>query len=124
MTEAEKSAARKRRIRTRVQAFIAACTILLVVLPLVLDALKIALSPEQFAVVSVAVVAITQAATLVTRVMNLPAVNDFIERFVPWMAADFPQLGSAPTAEIEAETEADVVVEDVDATQIIPRISS
>lgn len=114
MTEAEKDAARKRRIRTRVQAFVSACAVLLVVLPLVMDALEIALSPEQFAAVSVAVVAITQGATAVTRIMNLPAVNDFIERFMPWMAADFPQVGSAPTAETEPE--------DLDATQVIPRI--
>ncbi|MFY1620029.1 hypothetical protein [Micromonospora sp. WMMD736] len=79
--------ARRRRIRTAFQAFVSACTVLLVIVPIAMVELEGALPANMYAYLTGAAAAVVAGATLVTRVMALPAVNAFIDRFVPWLSA-------------------------------------
>jgi hypothetical protein len=80
--------ARRRRIRTRFQAFVSACTVLVVIVPLILEQLDGKVPAHVYAYLAGAAVAITQGAAIVTRVMNTPAVSNFIDKYIPWLSAD------------------------------------
>ncbi|MFC3504441.1 hypothetical protein ACFOOK_26215 [Micromonospora krabiensis] len=78
----------RKRIRTAFQAFVSACAVLLVVLPIVMIEMDGVLPDKMYAYLGAAVAAITAVASLVTRLMTVPAVKDFIDRFAPWLAAE------------------------------------
>lgn len=78
----------RRRIRTRVQAGLAACTVLLVVVPVILSTLEQAVPPAVYAALVACAAAITTGATLVTRIMAMPAVAEWIDRYAPWLSAN------------------------------------
>ncbi|MFD6636780.1 hypothetical protein ACFWDN_13295 [Micromonospora chalcea] len=84
----EKRDVRRRAIRTRFQAFLAACSVLLVAVPVALDAVEVALPPRVYAVLAGAALVITQVAGTITKVMALPAVKQFIDRFAPWLSTE------------------------------------
>lgn len=85
--------ARRRRIRTAFQSGLSACTVLLVIVPLVLHYLETAVPPKVYAVLAGGAAAIVTGATVATRVMTHPAVVQWIDRFLPWLSAD-PEVGS------------------------------
>jgi hypothetical protein len=84
---AARTDARRRSIRTAVQALVSAASVLLVVVPIVLSTLQHNLSAEQYTALAGIAASITAGATLVTRVMALPAVTEFIDTYVPWLSA-------------------------------------
>ncbi|MEU7570342.1 hypothetical protein [Micromonospora sp. NPDC049240] len=84
----EKRDARRRAVRTRFQAFLAACSVLLVAVPVALDAVGEALPPKVYAVLAGAALVITQVAGTITRIMALPAVRSFIDQYLPWLSAE------------------------------------
>ena len=79
--------ARRRRIRTAVQSAVAACAVLLVIVPVVLSILEQSLPPRAFAALAAIALAITTVATVVTRVMTHPAVTKWIDTYAPWLSA-------------------------------------
>lgn len=80
--------ARRRRIRTRFQAFVGSCSVLLVVVPLVMELLDERVPPVAYGYLAAASLLITQAASVVTRIMTAPAVNSFIDAHIPWLSSD------------------------------------
>lgn len=86
--ELAKRDARRRRIRTRFQAFVASCSVLLVIVPLIMEQLDGKVPAHVYGYLAGAALAITQGAAIVTRVMNTPAVNAFIDKYIPWLSAD------------------------------------
>lgn len=99
---------KRRAIRTRVQAAIAACTILLIVVPMVLGAVQGAVSPAVFGVLAGAAGLITALASVVVRVMSLPTVVAVIDKYFPWMSAAEPasvdELPAEPTTSMESDS--------------------
>jgi hypothetical protein len=81
---------RRRTIRTAVQAALSAAGVLLVVIPVVLQAAEESLTASQYAALAGVAAAITAVATLLTRVMALPAVIGFIDMYLPWLSAQEP----------------------------------
>jgi hypothetical protein len=75
---------------TRFQAFVAASGVLLVAVPVALQQLDGNIPPHLYAVLATAALAITTIAGVVTRVMALPAVAQFIGTYLPWLAAGTP----------------------------------
>lgn len=86
--ELAKRDARRRRIRTRFQAFVSACSVLLVIVPLIMEQLEGSVPAHVYGYLAAAALAITQGAAIVTRIMNTPAVNNFIDKYIPWLSAD------------------------------------
>lgn len=82
--------ARRRRIRTAVQAAVAACTVLLGVVPIVLGILQQALPARGYAALAAAALTITTVATLVTRIMTHPLVTRWIDTYLPWLSSTPP----------------------------------
>jgi hypothetical protein len=80
--------ARRRRIRTRVQAFVSACAVMLVAVPAALEILEQAVTPQVYAVLATGALAVTTGATLVVRIMSLPVVASWIDRYASWLSAD------------------------------------
>ncbi|GGK13275.1 hypothetical protein GCM10010124_02330 [Pilimelia terevasa] len=80
--------ARRRRIRTRFQTFLAGCAVLLVALPVLAQTFEQVLPAKAYAILSGCVLAITAVASAITRVMALPAVTNFIDRFLPWLSQE------------------------------------
>lgn len=78
---------RRRKIRTAFQAFVSACAVLMVGVPVAMKYLEHSLSAEQYAALAGVAAAITAGATLVTRVMSAGPVVAWIDRFVPWLSA-------------------------------------
>lgn len=91
-SEAARRDARRRRIRTKFQSFVSACAVLVVILPVIMQSLDGRLPGPLAAWLAGAALAITQVASTVTRIMNMPAVSDFIDRRMPWLSAD-PDAG-------------------------------
>jgi hypothetical protein len=88
--------ARRRRIRTAVQAAVAACTVLLVIVPIVVSTLEQALPPRAYAALAAVALAITTTATVITRVMTHPMVARWIDTYLPWLSADSSPSGLDP----------------------------
>lgn len=86
--EPAKRDARRRRIRTRFQAFVSSCSVLLVIVPLIMEQLVDHVPTHVYGYLVAAALGITQGATIVTRVMNTPAVNNFIDKYIPWLSID------------------------------------
>ncbi|WP_239163682.1 hypothetical protein [Paractinoplanes rishiriensis] len=82
--------ARRRTIRTAVQAAVSAAGVLLVALPIVMATVEEHLPAERYAALAGVAAAITAGATLVTRIMALPAVIGFIDTYLPWLSASEP----------------------------------
>jgi hypothetical protein len=78
---------RRRTIRTAFQSAISAAGVLLVAVPVALQVAQGYLPAKQFAAFAVVAAAITAGATLITRVMALPAVTGFIDTYLPWLSA-------------------------------------
>ncbi|WP_326554684.1 hypothetical protein [Micromonospora sp. NBC_01813] len=83
--------ARRRRIRTTFQVTVAAAPVLLVAVPYALKHLEATVPPEVYAVLAGAGAVIVAVASFITKVMNNPAVAGFIERRLPWLAAQDPE---------------------------------
>ncbi len=81
------SDARRRSIRTAFQAFISAASVLLVAIPVAMATLEGAVSPAAYGTLAAVAASITAGATLVTRIMALPAVTTFIDTYAPWLSA-------------------------------------
>jgi hypothetical protein len=79
--------ARRRSIRTAFQAFISAASVLLVAIPVAMATLEGAVSPAAYGTLAAVAASITAGATLVTRIMALPAVTTFIDTYAPWLSA-------------------------------------
>lgn len=79
---------RRRSIRTAVQSAVAACAVLLVIVPIVLNAVEPGAPPRLYAALATGAAAITTIATLVTRIMTHPVVAAWIDRYAPWLSAD------------------------------------
>ncbi|MFC4089366.1 hypothetical protein [Micromonospora sp. GCM10011541] len=79
---------RRKRIRTAFQTLISSAGVLLVVVPVAMEYLETSVDAKTYAALAGAALAITQGAKVVTRVMQAPAVNDFIDKHVPWLSAD------------------------------------
>ena len=92
--------ARRRSIRTAVQAAVSAAGVLLVVIPVVMATVRENLSAEHYAALTGAAAAITAGATLLTRIMALPAVTDFIDTYLPWLSTQEPVQPDEDTVEL------------------------
>ncbi len=82
--------ARRRTIRTAFQAAVSAAGVLLIAIPVISATLNEHLSASHYAAYAAAAGAITAAATLITRLMALPAVTTWIDTYAPWLSADAP----------------------------------
>jgi hypothetical protein len=80
--------ARRRTIRTAVQATISAASVLLVAVPVILAVAEEHLSAGRFAALAGVAAAVTGFATVLTRVMALPAVTGWIDTYLPWLSAN------------------------------------
>jgi len=78
---------RRRAIRTAVQTLVSAAGVLLVVIPVILQTASENLSAQQYGALAGIAAAVTAGATLVTRIMALPAVTGFIDTYLPWLSA-------------------------------------
>ena len=86
---------RRRTIRTAVQTLVSAAGVLLIIIPVVLQTASEHLSASQYGSLAGVAAIITGGATLITRIMTLPAVIGFIDTYVPWLSASErpPQAG-------------------------------
>jgi hypothetical protein len=82
--------ARRRTIRTAVQAALSAAGVLLVVIPVLMTTAQEHLSAERYAALAGVAAAITAGATLLTRIMAMPAVVGLIDTYLPWLSAAEP----------------------------------
>lgn len=87
---------RRRTIRTAVQTLVSAAGVLLVVIPVVLQTASEHLSTSQYAAVAGVAAAISGGATLITRIMALPAVTGFVDTYLPWLSAAEPPPHAGP----------------------------
>lgn len=78
---------RRRTIRTAVQTLASAAGVLLVVLPVILQTASEHLTAQQYGALAGVAAGITGGATLITRIMALPAVIGFIDTYLPWLSA-------------------------------------
>jgi hypothetical protein len=78
---------RRRTIRTAVQTLVSAAGVLLVVIPVLLQTASQHLSTSQYGTLAGIAAVITGGASLLTRIMALPAVTGFIDTYVPWLSA-------------------------------------
>lgn len=78
----------KRIIRTLFQSILAVSTVLLTIVPMVLDAFEAALSPQQYAVLVGGAASVVAVAGAVARFMQAPAVIGFIDTYAPWLSAN------------------------------------
>lgn len=92
--------ARRRTIRTAVQAALSAASVLLVVIPVVLATAQENLSAEHYATLAAVAAAITTGATLLTRIMALPVVVGFIDTYLPWLSASEPPQHSGEATDL------------------------
>ncbi|WP_018728531.1 hypothetical protein [Salinispora pacifica] len=78
--------ARRRRIRTRFQAFVSACSVLLVAVPVAMEQIEGNVPPNVYAYLAAGAGGTVAVASVVTRVMNTPVVADFIDAHIPWLS--------------------------------------
>lgn len=100
----ERTDAVRRTIRTVVQTGLAVCAVLLVIVPVVLEAVANYVTPGVYATLVGAAAAIMGVAGLVTRVMAMPAVVDFIALRLPWLAANAPEPELPTSVELETDS--------------------
>ncbi|MEV4642782.1 hypothetical protein AB0J80_36120 [Actinoplanes sp. NPDC049548] len=96
--------ARRRTIRTTVQAAISAASVLLVAIPVISTVLGEHMTAEVYAGYAAVAGAITTGATLITRVMSLPAVIGWIDTYLPWLSASAPVATDESAAELSPPT--------------------
>ncbi|MEU4155683.1 hypothetical protein [Actinoplanes sp. NPDC026670] len=101
----------KRIIRTAFQSVLAVATVLLAIVPLILDAFKAALSAEQYAVLAGGAAAVVGVASAVARFMQSPTVVAFLDTYAPWLSTSVPvedHIGD------DIDPDATVIIEPVD----------
>jgi hypothetical protein len=90
---------RRRTIRTAFQTAVSAAGVLLVAVPVVMQVAQDYLPAKAVAVLAVVAAGITAGASIVTRVMALPAVTGFIDTYLPWLSAHEPMTAPEPSNE-------------------------
>ncbi|MEU7905899.1 hypothetical protein [Actinoplanes sp. NPDC049118] len=86
--------ARRRTLRTAFQAAISAASVLLVAIPVASAVLHEHLSASHYAAYVAVAGAVTAGATLITRLMALPAVTGWIDTYLPWLSTGSPLTDS------------------------------
>lgn len=94
---------RRRTIRTAVQTLVSAAGVLLIVIPVILQTASEHLSAPQYTALAGIAAGITGGATLITRVMTLPAVIGFIDTYLPWLSAGEPPVEHAAESSADAQ---------------------